>query len=416
MLVPLLFPLTLLPITLFAVSPGLTDGEGAQPRFFKGNTHTHSLWSDGDAAPEKIAAWYKEHGYHFLVLSDHNVLSEGERWFPIDGRDKRLTSARVAELQAQFGEDSVELRARGDGREMRLQTLADLRRRFEEPGAFLFIQGEEVTASYEPSRPGQSSKPVHVNALNVAATIPPQHGATLVDTLNNNVDAIVAHGRWVGRPVLAHINHPNFGWALSWRDVASVRADRFFEVFNGHRSVHNNGDATRDSMSSLWDKAMVMRLIELDLGPLYGLATDDAHRYHGDDPVATPGRGWVMVRATELSDSAIILAMQRGDFYSSSGVIVRDFTSEAPQYRVSLQARDGEVLTTRFIGTRIVNDEFGSVGEVLMETTELDSEYPIQGDELYVRVEITSSFAHPDPSATGDAQAAWLQPWVAPAR
>ena len=27
-----------------------------------------------------IAEWYRTHGYNFLALSDHNVLSEGTRW------------------------------------------------------------------------------------------------------------------------------------------------------------------------------------------------------------------------------------------------------------------------------------------------------------------------------------------------
>lgn len=30
-----------------------------------------------------IADWYKKHGDHFLALSDHNVLSDHERWSPI---------------------------------------------------------------------------------------------------------------------------------------------------------------------------------------------------------------------------------------------------------------------------------------------------------------------------------------------
>src|SRR6516164_9866794 len=50
------------------------------PRWWKGNLHTHSFWSDGDDFPEMIADWYKRHGYHFLSLSEHNVLSEGDRW------------------------------------------------------------------------------------------------------------------------------------------------------------------------------------------------------------------------------------------------------------------------------------------------------------------------------------------------
>jgi hypothetical protein len=52
--------------------PVTADG----PRWWKGNLHTHSFWSDGDDFPEMIADWYKTRGYHFLGLSDHNVLSD----------------------------------------------------------------------------------------------------------------------------------------------------------------------------------------------------------------------------------------------------------------------------------------------------------------------------------------------------
>ena len=31
-------------------------------RWWKGNLHTHSLWSDGDDFPEMVADWYKRHG------------------------------------------------------------------------------------------------------------------------------------------------------------------------------------------------------------------------------------------------------------------------------------------------------------------------------------------------------------------
>ena len=46
--------------------------------WFKGNTHAHTTESDGDASPEYVAGWYKDHGYDFLVLSDHNKLTDPE--------------------------------------------------------------------------------------------------------------------------------------------------------------------------------------------------------------------------------------------------------------------------------------------------------------------------------------------------
>ena len=41
-----------------------------EPRWWKGNLHTHSLWSDGNDYPEMIADWYRSHGYQFLAFTD----------------------------------------------------------------------------------------------------------------------------------------------------------------------------------------------------------------------------------------------------------------------------------------------------------------------------------------------------------
>jgi hypothetical protein len=59
-------------------------------RWFKGNTHTHTLNSDGDSSPDDVARWYREHGYHFLVLSDHNYLTSVEGLNALFGADQRF--------------------------------------------------------------------------------------------------------------------------------------------------------------------------------------------------------------------------------------------------------------------------------------------------------------------------------------
>src|SRR6187401_457440 len=43
-------------------------------RWLKGNTHTHTQYSDGDSPPETVVDWYEAHNYDFLFLSDHNIL------------------------------------------------------------------------------------------------------------------------------------------------------------------------------------------------------------------------------------------------------------------------------------------------------------------------------------------------------
>ncbi|MEW6071377.1 MAG: hypothetical protein AB1726_02120 [Planctomycetota bacterium] len=387
------------------------DGERApEMRWWKGNTHTHTLWSDGDAAPEAVVAWYREHGYQFLALSDHNVLQEGERWFPVaaDGKG-RLNPAELEGLIQRFGADAVTVREVDGRREMRLLALDELRARFETPGEFVLITGEEITAGFRDAGEPPRDHPVHVNALNIAACLPAPAGDSIVDVMNRAVDAVVQEGEATGRPVLAHVNHPNFGWGLTWRDLAQVRGGRFFEVLNGHRGVANHGDATHPGTEEMWDRALVLRLTELALDPLYALATDDAHNYFGKD-TAQPGRGWVMVRAPELSAAAIIAAMRHGDFYASSGVTLSDVTRGDREYRVAIHVEEDVSYTTRFVGTRRTAEGIGPVGEVFLETDTNPAVYRYRGDELYVRAVVVSSRDHPNPFAAGDKEMAWTQP------
>ena len=77
-----LFTMRIFPCLLAALA--LQYAAAAEPaRWWKGNLHTHSLWSDGDDYPEMIADWYKAHGYQFLALSDHNIIADYERWVAI---------------------------------------------------------------------------------------------------------------------------------------------------------------------------------------------------------------------------------------------------------------------------------------------------------------------------------------------
>ncbi|MBO5647786.1 MAG: twin-arginine translocation signal domain-containing protein, partial [Kiritimatiellae bacterium] len=57
----------------------LSQGSSSGGRFYKGQFHTHTWWSDGRAAPEQAVAFYKDRGYDFLGLTDHNVYARGVR-------------------------------------------------------------------------------------------------------------------------------------------------------------------------------------------------------------------------------------------------------------------------------------------------------------------------------------------------
>ncbi len=392
--------------------------------WWKGNLHTHSFWSDGNDFPEMIADWYRENGYHFLAISDHNVLSRGERWMPIAEIDRRSRGVALEKYIQRWGESWVQTRGAGDSLEVRLRPFYEYRSLFEERGAFLMMEAEEITDNFQ-------RIPVHLNAANLAEYIPPQRGENIREVMRNNLVAIDRQAEEQRRAILGFMNHPNFGYALTAEDMAHVTEMRFFEVFNGHTGVNNSGDRFRPGLDEMWDIICAIRIAELGSPPPYGLATDDAHNYHGHSAVSIVGRGWVMVRSTHLTPESLIRAIEAGDFYASTGVELREvgYDADYAELFVEIEPVPGESYTIEFIGTREGVDLTGEprtnddgepirttmryseqVGEVFERVEGTSATYRLRGDDLYVRARITSSA--PPERATRDStnKRAWTQP------
>lgn len=396
------------------------SAQGAE-RWWKGNLHTHSLWSDGDNYPEMIAAWYKEHGYHFLSMSDHNVVLEGEKW--VHSLSNRGGADAFAKYLRKFGPAWVHTRTNDAQVMVRLKTLEEFRGRLEEPGRFLMIPGEEISDRFE-------KIPIHLNASNLKHLIRPQGGQSVREVIQNNIDAVLAQRKETGQIMIPHVNHPNFGWALTAEDMAPIEGERFFEVYNGHPGVRNYGDTNRASTDRMWDIILTRRLAELGLPAVWGTAVDDAHNYHTiPSRQANPGRGWVVVRAAELRPEAIIQAMEAGDFYASTGVRLKSINRLSKGLGFEIEAERGVTYQTQFIGTRVGYDPASTgaetdgkplrttriysseIGAVLAETDSLSPRYTFKGDEIYVRAKVTSSKLKENGFAEGDTEVAWVQPW-----
>jgi hypothetical protein len=195
-----------------------------------------------------------------------------------------------------------------------------------------------------------------------------------------------------------------------------VRGLRFFEVYNGHPQVNNEGDADHPSTERLWDLALTHRLTDLGLGILYGIATDDSHHYHEKAADrSNSGRGWVMVRSSHLTPEFLIRAMEAGDFYSSSGVTLADVRRSTGRLEVEIAGEPGVSYETRFIGTRLHTPgqiDAAELGKEMARSTELRSSYTLQPDDLYVRAVVTASRRHPSGSMAQEYERAWTQPIV----
>lgn len=306
---------------------------GQQPssfRWYKGNTHTHTVNSDGDSTPEEVVKWYRDNGYNFLVMTDHEFITP------------------VEPLNFAYGK----------------------------AGDFLVISGQEVT-----DRTG--GKPHHVNALGIASVTQPKRGNASLENIQANVDAIRSFG---GVP---QINHPNFGWALTAETIAKTKNVMLFELYNAHPLVNNLGGGDSPSTEEIWDRVLTTGRI------IYGVASDDVHtvRKLGNRKEPTPGHGWVMVRASELTPKAVLEALDRGDFYASTGVELDEFAADTGSVTIKVKEDRWSKYRIRFIGKG---------GMLLQEFASSSAVYKIKGNEGYVRAKVFES----------NGKLAWTQPIV----
>jgi hypothetical protein len=182
--------------------------------WLKGNTHTHTSLSDGDSEPAAVADWYRDHGYDFLVITDHD---------------------RITKL------DGV-------------------------PGIVL-IEGEEVT-DWLPK------KPLHVNAIGLREVVAPQRGETPVAALQRNVDAVRKAG---GIAAINHPNFGwAFGAeelkALQGATLLEIASGHPFVNMQGPPSVEAMWDEVLTSGKTMWgigvdDSHHLKRPWDVDMAP-----------------------------------------------------------------------------------------------------------------------------------------------------
>lgn len=105
-------------------------------KWFKGNIHAHTTVSDGMVAPEKQAEDYRAQGYHFLALTDHNVMPthaalSRDNFLMMPGweRDIPYGTTKCIHLVGLFPQDTPDdafvRRERGNPETMTMQNLVD---------------------------------------------------------------------------------------------------------------------------------------------------------------------------------------------------------------------------------------------------------------------------------------------------
>lgn len=394
--------------------------------WYRGNLHMHSLWSDGNVFPEDAAAWYRDHGYQFVCLSDHQALQiNPDQWLEVGS--KKLSRAEADRYQAAHPA-SVDVKKAGGKDLIRLKTVWELKRMLDQPESFLMIPGHELNQVV-------GGLQVHMNVINVHDTIPFRYGATSAETFARIEDAVDAWGKRQNVPTLFMLNHPTWPYFDITPDVLiGLPQIRFFEVCNADGGNTSAADPQWYTIEQFWDIVNAFR-VEDGFDPVFGTASDDTHKYTDPKGGARPGEGWICVRAARLEPDALLQAMCRGDFYASTGAALADVAFDASTGTLSVKASPeaGVDFSIRFVTTRAgfsravtafddpakdkkparkgvrYSDE---IGRTVKTAGGAEASYTLAPEDLYVRAVVTSSRkALNRVNNEPEFETAWTQPY-----
>lgn len=215
------------------------------------------------------------------------------------------------------------------------------------PPSFIMLCGLELSKSH------------HHTALGIDRFINKEK--SLQDGVNKILDA-------GGVPILNHPQSP----IMTAADFIAIKGLNHLEIVNGKRLKDTH------ATEMLWDSI----LSAPDGRRVFAVASDDNHYKE-----ANVGRGWIMVKAKSLTKDNIEESIRSGDFYASTGVILKDIINSDKSITIKSQETD----TIKFIGINgtLLKTIVGDIGT-----------YTIKGNEYYIRAKITNK----------EGKAAWIQP------
>lgn len=257
-------------------------------RFYKAQLHTHSTVSDGALTPEEVKEMYKERGYSIVAFTDHSRLVchndlTDENFLAINAYEYEVNHGMIG-----GGPECYHLNFYAKTPDVYRQVMFDPRiARWcysdEEMATFNYV-GDIVNSEYS------------VDFINKA-----------IRTANDN-------------GFLVCYNHPIWSLQLE-EDFVGLEGLFAFEIYNhGSEIIEHMGYAPN----------MYTSMIRSGKLPAC-IASDDSHCKRGRDesaPFFDADGGYVMIKSKELSYSSVIDAMERHDFYASTGVEIKELYIE----------------------------------------------------------------------------------------
>lgn len=330
-------------------------------KWFKGNLHAHTVNSDGKLTPAQAVLAYRQHGYNFMCLSDHDMYTDLCSEFDTD--DFILlpgTEASVRLIDADL--INVDIDKYTEGKGYADYSRADIWDRLREIGEYRCIRTH------------------HIHGIMGNKAMRETAGENCLKH-NELTPMRVYFGKWDGvkaaqemsdylksKGCFTTYNHPVWS-RVETEDVRGIEGFWAIEVYN-YATVNECGEGE--------DTAFLDMLLRNGTD-INVFASDDNHN-EGIYPDSFGG--YVMVQAEELSHENIVNSLLEGRYYSSSG-------AEITQWGI----KDGYVYVDCPRGKRVNFIFGGKVGasKSVVWANEQPLTHvicPLKGFETTVRIEV----------------------------
>lgn len=310
-------------------------GYSKEGNWYKGNIHCHTTDSDGMLTPDEVVQLYKDAGYHFLAISDHNIFSDYRSRFDC--------------------EDFIILPA--------MEASAVLYRDESKKALLKVHHIHGILGNEQMQKETKKGLFTHLQRYPEWEYFGNWDGAEVSQKLQDELAA---------RGCLTIYNHP------VW---SRVREDEFIHT-EGLTALEIYNYGTVNESATGYD-ALRWDVMLQNGSRIYATASDDNHNREVEDSLG----GYIVVKAEELSHEAVIQAILAGNYYSSSGPAIHDWGIKDGVAYVKCSS----VSRVNFMAGNHVNAGLS----VLSETggDELTyAEFPLRGDEAYVRVECVDQY------------------------
>lgn len=411
----------------------------------KGGLHSHTIWSDGRSLPERAIAAVKKEGYDFWTVTEHIVFPGSRNTWrevcPEEGPWPPRLTGREFNASCNIVPGYPKTKKQGAwGLSVRLMSFREMCRAFNEKDKFVLIPGCEFTHSMRNAPDGRRYA-VHANMLNV------EHSAEIAEEKLYPADQLdMLYGLYrdasenLKQPTCFQLNHPFWPYYDVLSPMVIERPHiTLAEICNA--DANYQPPENMPGIEAWWDAVNSFRLA--DGRPcVYGTACDDSH-FYDEERIHTKhggvGGGFVVVHLPgRMTPANIMRALQRGDFYSSSGIFFDSIVMDHGQRTLKVKVRPvrGAHCRIRFNATRKnfdrtvkylhipypENPQYDrdvpvyseDVGRVVYEKDGWTAQYRMAPDELYVRATAVTDIPSPRVAAVNAVYPRFLTAWTQP--